>query len=54
MPDRSVAQRTELTLYDVLAAPVPERLGRGETRTTKAVETSDEEPAAFPGVGIDG
>ncbi len=44
----------ELTLYDVLAAPVPDGLRLGETRNTKTVETSDEEPAAFPGVGVDG
>jgi hypothetical protein len=52
--DFSPSLRTETTLYDVLASPAPEGLQQGETRVTKSIETSDEEPAAFPGVSLDG
>lgn len=54
MADLYAAVGEDATLYDVLATPVPEGLGRGETRITRAApETSDEAPAVFPGAGLD-
>lgn len=54
MADGSPSVGAAPTLYDVLATPAPEGLNEGETRITRAApETSDEEPAVFPGVGID-
>jgi hypothetical protein len=54
MSERCVSASCEPTLYDVLAAPAPEALEQGETRITRAApETSDEEPAVFPGIGLD-
>jgi hypothetical protein len=50
--DRSAVIDEEATLYDVLATSAPDGLEQGETRITKTPETSDEEPAVFPGLGI--
>lgn len=54
LPEHPAANRAESTLYDVLATPAPDGVEFGETRVTKTVETSDEAPAAFPGIGLDG
>jgi hypothetical protein len=51
-PDMPIAAITA-TLYDILAVPAPDGMEYGETRVTRVeIETADETPPIFPGMGI--